>query len=393
MNFQKKLLLFLFVTWLGSCLSSYASFLMMEQYFHGIFYLGTALAVKTLAAALFSYKAEMVINKLGVRSSLIASQLFGFFSLLVIFLGFKANNFYGVIFGVMLTGVPSVLVTILFTFMLKVSANNDLQYRKDSGRRELVVGMAMLLAAILTPLLLMSIHLYGIILIDALSFIFGLLFLGWINFSMLPERKATESDSAVIAPGVLKSRDTWIFIFQTCASLSLVALVPIFASSQTIALTQQLPVVLRQWIWGVNALMWLCASAIYLLAKSLKQYWGGEFLVVCNGILLIPFLFFSNTATVFLVLIAVSLVTTISFFQFRDDYVLSAGSDQQRIASYSSFSQLQKNIVYFISPFLVGGLFVRFDLPVIIAMVFSIQVIAYGAVYLLRKSNKTSGLT
>ena len=387
LKLQQKLFIFLFTTGLGSCLSSFASFLTIEKYFNGLFYLGIALSFKTLAASIFSYHAEYFIKKLGVYFSFIASQIFGLISLFILFLGFQSHSFSLVVFGIMLTSIPTALVAILLTFTLKISTHSEFEYRKNSGAREFISGIAMLIGALLAPLLLLIINLYGVLLIDALSFILGTLLLYHINFSTLP--KTNEVSSNILNSNIFKSRETWIFVIQTCASLSLVALIPIFASSSSISFTYNIPPLLRQWIWVIDALTWLLGSFIYLIAKNIKSYRGAELLIICNAILLTPLLYSSSAPIVFLVLIGISLASTISFMQFRDDYVLNAKNDIKLIASYSSFSLLQKNFVYFLSPLLISGLFSKFKLPIIIGIVIGIQGIAYLWKSLLTKKINT----
>ena len=93
MSLQNRLILFFFVTSLGSALSSIATFLSIEHYFESLILLGIALSVRTLASAVFSAFSNDIIHRLGLAQSLLASQIFGCLSLAVLFLGFHFDIF------------------------------------------------------------------------------------------------------------------------------------------------------------------------------------------------------------------------------------------------------------------------------------------------------------
>lgn len=380
MKLQHKLFFFLFITSIGSFLSSISSFLSIETYFHSSFYLSIALSLKTLAAAIFSYKVAYIIKQIGVKRAFIFSQVFGCSVILLLFLGFYIHNFSITLIGIMLSGIPLVLVGALCTFTFKVASDNELQFRKDSGTRELIIGLSMLSAAFLSPSLLMVMNLYYIFILDAISFIIGMLLLQYMCFSDLSINK-TDNISLV----VFKSSKTWIFIIQTTASLLLVAIIPIFASSKNISFTHNIPLIVRQWIWGIDALMLILASSIYLIVKNIKLYRSLEFLMTCNGITLILFINdFINNITMFVALFLISLFSSVSFLQFRDDYILSAKDNMQHIALYSGISSLQKYFVYFLSPLIVTMLFTQFNIVTIIIIVLLIQISAYFIVMFIK---------
>lgn len=382
----KSLLVFLFITGLGSSLSSLASFLSIDSYFHGALFLGVTLSSKTFAATIFSYKAESLINRFGLLWSFIFSQVFGCIAILVLFLGFFFHNFIVIIIGVMLTGIPMALVAILLTIVIKLIANNDVHYRKNSGTRELTTGLSMLIAAFLVPLLLMKTSLYCILLMDIGSFMVGAFLVYKMQFNKLP--KYQNKDKLTIDNKVFKSKETWRFIVKVTASLLLVALVPIFASSHHVIITKQMPLILKQWIWMVDAVTLMLASFIYIFIKNLKLYYWYEFLITVNGILLLTFLIDVNNFNIFLGLMAISLLGSISFLQFRDDYVLSAGKDIRLISGYASLSLLQKSFIQFLSPLFMSLLFVKYHIQTIVIVVITIQVIGYIFGNLLIKNMK-----
>lgn len=381
MTLQKNLFTIFFITGLGSSLSSIASFLSIGSFFSNIFYISIALSLKTLAAAIFSYKAKSLINKFGVRKSYILSQVFGCFAVAVIAYGFWMHNFLIVVIGIMFSSIPGALISILLTFTLKTIASNNSQFRKDSGRRESIAGLSFFIAALLSPLLLIKLNIYMVLALDVLSFIVGTLLLQRVSFV---SAAINSSDPEVLEYRIYKSKETWIFMIQMFSSLLLVSIVPIFASSSDIQFTKYLPTIIRQWIWGVDALMLVLASLIYLIAKNIKTYPTLEFIVLCNGSLLLLLLTNMHSITL-VVLLGISLFSTISFLQLRDDYILSAGDNKQLIASYSGLSMLQKNLVYFLSPLILSTLFNKFNISTIIAIVVSLQIFAYIVCYFLKK--------
>lgn len=369
----KTVLIFLFITSLGSSLSSLASFFNIDSYFHGIFSVGLALSVKTFAASVFSYKAHILIKKIGLYWAFIFSQVFGCISILVLLIGFYFHSFPIVIIGVTLTGIPMALLAILVTIAIKLTTDNELSYRKHSGTREFITGLSMLIAAFLVPMLLIKIDLYNILLLDLLSFLIGIIIIK-VRLSNLPIYSKTEF---FIDSNIFYSKETWAFIIKVSASLLLTAIVPIFASSSHVLLTKDIPLMVKQWIWVIDAVTLMFSSFIYILLKDIKSNKLYEFIITVNGILLIIFLTEINTIKIFFGLVLISFSSSISFLKFRDDYILRAGKDLNCVASYASLSTLQKNFIQFLSPIILTILFTRCQIAMIIIVVLFIQILGY----------------
>lgn len=384
---HKKILSFFFTTTLGSALSSIAIFLSVEQGFQKLTLLGFALAAKTLASAIFSACTPYVISKIGFRNSFIASQVFGFAALTVTAAGFYFRLFPLFIVGIMLTGLPSAFVNILITMTLKLYNSNEVYFRKVSGQRELLTNIALLLSAIAAPLLLWVTNLYCVLLIDASSFWLGLVILKRI---VLPDYQESNQTDTKTNYKMLLKKETCIFWLKTNSSLLLAGLIPLLASSNNIVFTQHLPILLRQWFWVVETLVWIFSNLLYIyVIRSSKKSWLFE-LAMCNAIWAVAFLFFNEPIAIMLIAGWISLLLSLSFQKFRDDYVLYAKDQHESIKIYSAFANFQRNFVFFLSPLLLSFLMQNLSYIMTFTVLILIQIIFRLAVFILEKKKFTS---
>ena len=376
MSLQNRLILFFFVTSLGSALSSVAAFLSIENFFNSLIFLGIALSVRTLASALFSYISNNVIQKLGLHLSLLISQLFGCLALVVLFFGFYFNIFALTILGIILTGLPATFVAILLSIILRVSSENSDTFRKYSGRRELVFGIAMLLASLLAPLLLYKFSLNLVLLMDGFSYVCGFFLLT--NLKLTEQLAPNENNESIpLRKLFFSSKSVSSFLLKTSASLLLAGLLPLLASSSSIEFTANMPVLMRQWLWAIEDVTAISASLIYLIFTVLRRQKWFESLVMLSGIwLLIPLLFSGNTSIV-IAAIVICLLTDFSGQKFRDDLVISAGDDAHLIKAYSAIAQLQRNFIFFLSPLLLTFLLTYANTTACVAILFLIQLSFY----------------
>ncbi len=369
------LLTFYFITMLGSALSGIASFLSIENHFHSILYLGLALSARTFAAFCMSYHTNKLVHYLGIYRSLILSQLFGFIALLILFAGFHFNNFTLTLLGIMVTCLPSTLVSILLSITFRLELEDPKEFRKYSGNRELVSGIAGILAAVLAPLLLFKSTLNSVLIIDAFTYIVSIIFLIGANIPIKNQVKQPDNPPILIHKLLLKS-PTLIFLLQTTASLLLAGLIPLLASSTHIYLTSSLPTLLRQWLWSTDQLAILIASSCYVLFLSaIKKPWVSTLLVL-NGIFLIIPLFLTTGYSIITVAILIGILIQISFQKFRDDFILSAGDNSALVQAHSSLAFAQRNFIYFLSPLLLGVLF-SCSISVFVYAIVGLQLVLY----------------
>ncbi len=371
------LLTFLFITSFGSSLSSIASFSSIEQNFNSLYYLGIALSLKTFFAALAGLVFKSFILKMGIKKSLIFSQTAGCVTLLILLWGLKIKVFSLFLIGMVLTGLPMAVLAITYTFMLKFTSSDDDCFRKNSATREIVISSAIFIAALSTPVLLLTSGLYTIILVNMITYLCGTLmvfFIGEIKITNLNKNTNLNSFRKI-----LTHKKTLAYFIQTSASLLLIAIVPIFASSNKISSITSVPLIFRQYLWVIDSIRLLFASIVYLLLRKYSSNKGYKLFLMCNGLPLLLLYFSINKITLIVALTVVGLLTSISFLQFRDDYVLSAGEDLNAIAQSSSLSIFQRSLMCTISPLIIISLFVNLDYIHACYLILTMQFLAYVA--------------
>lgn len=338
--------------------------------------LGIALSIRTLAAAIFSYKANDIIKKIGLFWSLIASQIFGCLALAVLFLGFHFKVFALTALGIVLTGLPSTFVAILITIILRVSSDNSALFRKYSGRRELVFGIAMLASSILAPILLWKFNLNFVLAIDIVSYIIGFFLLLNLKIS---NQGSEEDEHKTLQPlrYLVFNSNAQEYLLKTNACLLLAGLLPLLASSSQINFTMDMPILFRQWLWSIEDITAISASLLYLFFTIIKKNKFFTAIVMMSGVWLIVPLQFENNYSIIISAVVICLLTDFSGQKFRDDLVISAGDDLNLIKSYSALSLFQRNFVFFISPVLLSLLFTFTSTPISVSIIIFIQFVLF----------------
>lgn len=385
----RLLLIFFGITTTGSALSGISAFLSLDNYFHSTILLAIALSARTFSGFLFSYYSNKIIKFLGIKKSLIISQIFGLFALFVLSLGFYLNNFLIALFGIMITCLPSVFIFILLSILFRLDVKNENKFRKYSGSRELIAGIAGISAAILSPLMLLKLNISTICVIDGITYLLGIILLKGIQLSStyVP---IEAKDSQLHNGQILLRSGTLVFLFQTSASLLLAGLVPLVASAQHMSLTENLPTLIREWFWSIDQIAAIVASSIYIAYTNfIKKSWLTPILILNSIWLIIPL--FLNSHYSLLVIVLISLLLQISFQKFRDDFVLSVEENVELIYSYSAIAFAQKNFVYFLSPLILGIVFI---LPTLLAilLIIAIQIILYLLFKITIKYAKTTNI-
>ena len=386
MSFQKKMLSFFLVTSIGYSITSIATFLSIETVFHSIRYLGMTLSLRTLFSCLLGYKANHLIQKINIKNLFILSQVFGLISVISIYLGFYFHTFSIVFFGIILIGLPTTLTTILLSITLRLSSECSIMFRKYSGSRELVFGASRLLACLAAPLILLKANISYIIFFNLVTYSIGLMFFVSLDLKRFINEKIADSVIKINAL-ILKSKDTWRFACQTLASISLIALVPLLASSDNISLTQDLSPLLRQSLWSVEALTMIFGSVIYLVAKKLRELESVKVILMLNSVFLFLFLYFKQPYMVVGIVMLISVLMMLSFYIFRDDYVISAGENIRLIEAHSAFSAIMKDLICSVSPVMLSYVFTKFTMDIAIWMLLTIQFILLIGYLFLSKDN------
>lgn len=376
-SLQNRLILFFFVTSFGSALSSVATFLSIEHYFRSLILLGIALSIRTLASAVFSYVANDLIQRLGLMWSLLVSQIFGCGALLVLFLGFHFDIFIITILGIVLTGLPSTFVAILMTIVLRISSDNSALFRKYSGKREVVFGVSMFLSTMLAPVLLWKFNLNFVLLIDSLSYVIGFIIL--LKFTIRDPITLEEDNTKpqALRRILLTSKNVQEYVLKTSASLLLAGLLPLLASSSQIQFTMDMPTLMRQWLWSIEDITAISASLLYLFLSIIRKYKFFDLIVMLNGAWLIIAALLTHNYSIIISVIVICLLTDFSGQKFRDDLIISAGSNSNLVKSYSALSSFQRNFIFFVSPILLSFLISYTTIKVDVFIIILIQVSLY----------------
>jgi len=95
------------------------------------------------------------------------------------------------------------------------------------------------------------------------------------------------------------------------------------------------------------------------------------------------FLFFKSAITIITIAGSISLLMSLSFQKFRDDYILHTGQEHEKIKSYSALANFQRNFVFFISPILLSYLFQHVNYLTMFSALILIQLILSMGVFLM----------
>ncbi len=107
---------------------------------------------------------------------------------------------------------------------------------------------------------------------------------------------------------------------------------------------------------------------------------------MCNAIWALGFLFFKNSIAIIMIAGCISLLMSLSLQKFRDDYVLHAEQEHERIKSYSALANFQRNFVFFLSPLLLSFLFQRFNYLTMFSVLILIQLILRTGFFVVERS-------
>ena len=354
-------------------LASMVSFFLIGNSFSNISFLGLALSLRTLSSSISSYFIPFLTRKITTKKTLLFSQLFSFAVLATIFFGFYYKNYFAILFGVAGLGIPYVTINILITVYLKSLDLRDDEFRKNSGYREAIFGMARLFSCIVSPVLVLYSNIHTIMLFIFFMILFCLFFTFKMkNFSITKIYGQKNEKSNI---NIFSYTATWNYIFKSSAVLLLIALIPLAASSNNLAFTSDITPIIRQLLWALEAGMMIIASFIYI---KLKKIVGNSFFAntfALNALLLLPMLFFKSITLLFIVCILISLFMMIGFYTLRDDYILQAKDNEELIKKFSAFSSTHQYCIYTISPLLLSYFFLHFSLLSTIIVILFLQIL------------------
>lgn len=368
-------LIIFFFTSLVSALCSIGVFFSIDQVFHSASLLAGSLSVRTLSTALFGYRANILIEKCGIRLSFMLSQMAALITVLILWVGFHYQIKLIVFFGVIVMGLPLTLTTILLTIIFRTHHSDAQDFRRQSGLREFVFGLGRLSACMLTPVFLLKTHLNVIFIFFSFGCILNLLLIPILNFK---DKGVLQLDNVIhFNYQALTKPATWLYVMKLFPAYILVSFVALVASSNQLSFTHNMASYQHQMLWALEALMMMLGSFIYLRYKKLSHEYI-EPLLILNSILLVPLLWETSLTVLSLVIMLTSLLLYFAYYQFRDDYILSAGSSKQFVEIYAGFSIFFRDLVCTVSPILLSILFLHCALAVAISIIFLIQLFFYA---------------
>jgi MFS family permease len=359
LSFSSRCQIFFIIAAMCSSFSSLCIFLNIESFFYKITYLSIALSFRTFLSSIFGYFSPNILDKIGVKKSLILSQIFSLILLILLMLGFYIHNLFLVLTTTILTGLSFTLLNIVVTICFRLDIEATKYFRKNSARRELSFGLSRLTGCLLVPVLLYKINIYNIIIMIAIGHLFVIFLILGTTF---PEKKRTLIKSNKFSFISIRKNITKLkFIFQLTAGLLLIALIPLLASSSNIPLTHQFSIVTRQLLWSVEAITMIMGGIIYLLSKKLYSNKILSIILLFNSFLLFLPIFSNNLVIIFTMCGLISFLLMLVFYIFRDNYILLAGNDPVKIKEHTSFAFALKDFICALSPLYLTCFLTKFS--------------------------------
>ncbi|MDH4467319.1 MAG: hypothetical protein QE271_04605 [Bacteriovoracaceae bacterium] len=155
----------------GSSLSAIGTFLALGRTFQDVTIVAIALSLKTLSSVLLTRFTRSYALKRGVYHSLFISQISGIPLLAVMAFGFYLKNTSIILIGVFLSGIPGNLLNLVLAPMLKELAHEEDVFKKWQGLQQTLIGIGSLIAAFSSPWILDGLDVYGLYIIDGVTFI------------------------------------------------------------------------------------------------------------------------------------------------------------------------------------------------------------------------------
>jgi hypothetical protein len=396
---QRALKVFFFffaTTMIGSSLSAVVSFIRVEPVFGSLFYLGVALSTKTLLLGLMAPLVVKIMQRWGLWKTTFVSQVFGLIFLLPLGLGFEWGVFPLALAGMLISGIPAVFLGISTTVNLRLLTETEDDYRQSQGRVAIISGTSMLFATLLGAWMARQVSFVGILTFDALTYLAGI-FILMANKKSFTHVLDQRHRKLVAAPGVPKTSPAQLGLIRnkavfwttiTLISLYLLkGLAPVVAGSGSHALVNGVPASVRESLWSIEALAFLCAGWIYRRSKKFRAGSGLPFYFWLNSLCLAPFLMMGMFWSKAIALFVVSLTMILGNMKVRDDLLLSSSSLEFNEKA-TGYLTLVSNFLMTLSPLLITALLQSSSTEQFIGGVLAIQLI----LWIFYKTEKLGGL-
>ena len=263
---RQHLLLFYFITTLGSCCTTVVCFTKIAPIFGILTLLGVALSLRTVGALIFSYNVNHLFHKYGVKNVFLASQIFGLFAVAVAYFGFEFRHFWIVTTGVVLTGIPGSLVSVGVISSIRSVTPDEKLFRRLSGSRELILGGSQIFAGLLVPVVAKYFSITPIFMFDFVTYLAAFLLISRVS---LPN-PSSETTFGPKSPNYVRLKDMRFlrFAFLVSAPLLLVGFLPILAGDVNSPHDFALPMLMRESLWSIEGLTMAFSSIAYIYLQS-----------------------------------------------------------------------------------------------------------------------------
>ncbi|MGE3607940.1 MAG: hypothetical protein AB7I27_00030 [Bacteriovoracaceae bacterium] len=222
------LLAFYFVTSFGSLLALISTFLAAESIFGSLSHLAIALSLRTIVSLCSSFFAPKIFSHFGIKKTLVIAEIFGIFSLGILYLGTTKVNFLMAVIGLSALALPANLASQGVISLVKLNCTDGTRFSTLSAFISKWLGMADIVGGLLSPILFLSVKLDGIYLIDLLSYLIGLSLLIFFKSS---NEASIGSDKKIISLFQFLKKDNFSHIQFLFGTLALIGMVPILSGS------------------------------------------------------------------------------------------------------------------------------------------------------------------
>jgi hypothetical protein len=163
------------MTQFGTQLSAFLGFASIGIGHEDLLSLSAALAMKTLAIAIFAYYASRFVLKFSAHNAVIFSQIGGILSSMILWVALEINSMILTFIAILLSGIPSVIFGNAITLILRRSIDSEDEFRSVQAVRGSFAAFTFIVAGVSWSWLYLVLGWKGIIALDIWTFCGALL--------------------------------------------------------------------------------------------------------------------------------------------------------------------------------------------------------------------------
>jgi hypothetical protein len=370
------LLFFYFVTSFGSILGMISTFIQTENTFGNLSHLAWALSLRTLVSIISSMNAPALYTRFGFKKVLITSEVFGIISLGFLFYGVSIGNFVISVAALSILAIPSNLLSQGVISLVKLNCGEDQKrFTSYSAQISKTMGLMDIVICLSAPILLSILDLTSIYFIDFCSYIIGLgvlfLFQGHFNIKGV---KSNDSKRKISYDFWLKS-DNLKYFKTLFGTMALIGIVPLIAGSKDFLEVYKNSIPSANYIsaiWATEGIGFFLSGYIYGNSELRKVFKPALYLSI-------GFILLSAYTGSYLLLILGCIWVTLSYdviFKFnRDEALLAAGNDQEKVLATASSFSIIKSMFCTLSPIIIVFVIQKTSIIQALIILFSMQII------------------